>query len=259
MSGCARPERALTTTCRSPAGSSSPWSACGFNSRTRRWPHCTGCTGPPSRARSGRCGRCWPPAGLPCTVSPGCGCAPWPACLPARGLAAWNCGSTAPKCRSGARARGSRAAARSCRARKSRTRRRPQSSPARTAAPCGRARSARGGRPDRGADRGHRRPVPPVPPGQSQSRCRVPRPGQGIPGPEVLAPPLKPKKDAAPGETAACEAERHQQSSERICVEHASAEHKQWRVLQRYPGRREEFDETYLAVAGLVSDRAAER
>jgi hypothetical protein len=76
---------------------------------------------------------------------------------------------------------------------------------------------------------------------------------------QVQAPPLKPKKDAAPEETAACETERHRQSSERICVEHANAEHKQWRVLQRYLGRREEFDETYLAVAGLVSDRAAER
>lgn len=76
---------------------------------------------------------------------------------------------------------------------------------------------------------------------------------------QVQAPPLKPKKDAAAQETAAWDAERHQQSSERICVEHANAEHKQWRVLQRYLGRREDFDETYLAVAGLVSDRAAER
>jgi hypothetical protein len=76
---------------------------------------------------------------------------------------------------------------------------------------------------------------------------------------QVQAPPLKPKKDAAPGETATWEAGRHRQSSERICVEHANAEHKQWRVLQRYLGRREEFDETYRAVAGLVSDRAAER
>ena len=76
---------------------------------------------------------------------------------------------------------------------------------------------------------------------------------------QVQAPPLKPKKDAAPEETAAYEAERHKQSSERICVEHANAEHKQWRTLQRYLGRREDFDETFLAVAGLVSDRAAER
>ena len=76
---------------------------------------------------------------------------------------------------------------------------------------------------------------------------------------QVQAPPLKPKKDAGPEETAAYEAERHQQSSERICVEHANAEHKQWRPLQRYLGRREHFDETYAAIAGLVSDRAAER
>ena len=76
---------------------------------------------------------------------------------------------------------------------------------------------------------------------------------------QVQAPPLKPKKDAPPEETAAYEAQRHRQSSERICVEHANAEHKQWRTLQRYLGRREDFDETYLAVAGLVSDRAADR
>ena len=76
---------------------------------------------------------------------------------------------------------------------------------------------------------------------------------------QVQAPPLKPKKDASPEETAAYEAQRHQQSSERICVEHANAELKQWRPLQRFTGRREEFDETFLAIAGLVSDRAAER
>ena len=76
---------------------------------------------------------------------------------------------------------------------------------------------------------------------------------------QVQAPPLKPKKDAPPEETAAYEAERHQQSSERICVEHANAEHKQWRPLQRYLGRREYFDETYAAIAGLVSDRTAKR
>ena len=76
---------------------------------------------------------------------------------------------------------------------------------------------------------------------------------------QVQAPPLKPKKDATPEETAAYEAGRHRQSSQRICVEHANAEHKQWRVLQRYLGPRDDFDETYLAVACLVSDRAAER
>jgi hypothetical protein len=76
---------------------------------------------------------------------------------------------------------------------------------------------------------------------------------------QVQAPPLKPKKDVAPEDFAAWDAERHQQSSERICVEHANAGHKQWRSLQRFLGRREGFDDTYMAVAGLVSDRAAER
>ena len=73
------------------------------------------------------------------------------------------------------------------------------------------------------------------------------------------APPLKPGKDATPEETAAYEEQRHKQSSERICVEHANAEFKQWRPLQRFTGRRDEFDETFLAIGGLVSDRAAER
>jgi hypothetical protein len=76
---------------------------------------------------------------------------------------------------------------------------------------------------------------------------------------QVQAPPRKPEKDAAPEEIAAYDEQRHRQSPERICVEHANAEHKQWRTLQRYLGRREDFDETYMAVAGLVSDRAAER
>jgi hypothetical protein len=76
---------------------------------------------------------------------------------------------------------------------------------------------------------------------------------------QVQAPPLKPQKNAPPEETAEYEAQRHQQSSERICVEHASAEHKQWRPLQRHLRRREHFDETYTAIAGLVSDRAGER
>jgi hypothetical protein len=76
---------------------------------------------------------------------------------------------------------------------------------------------------------------------------------------QVQAPPLKPKDGAAPEELAAWEQARKQQSSERICVEHANAEHKQWRSLQRYIGNRDHYDETHLAIAGLVSDRAAER
>jgi hypothetical protein len=76
---------------------------------------------------------------------------------------------------------------------------------------------------------------------------------------QVQAPPLKPKKGAPPEDLAAWEEARKQQSSERICVEHANAEHKQWRPLQRWIGRREYFDQTYQAIASLVSDRAAMR
>lgn len=71
--------------------------------------------------------------------------------------------------------------------------------------------------------------------------------------------PKKPAKDAPPEETARWEQHRHQQSSARICVEHAIAEPKQCRPLQRNLGRRDSFQETALAIAGLVADRAAMR
>jgi hypothetical protein len=76
---------------------------------------------------------------------------------------------------------------------------------------------------------------------------------------QVTAPPRKPAKDAAAELVAAYRQARTEQSSRRICVEHAIAEHKHWRSLQRWLGRRESFGETCLAVAGLVSDRAARR
>jgi len=76
---------------------------------------------------------------------------------------------------------------------------------------------------------------------------------------QVTAPPRKPPKDAPAAAVAAWRQARTQQSSTRIRVEHAIAEHKHWRSLQRWLGRRESFGETYLAVAGLVSDRAARR
>jgi hypothetical protein len=76
---------------------------------------------------------------------------------------------------------------------------------------------------------------------------------------QVSAPPKKPPKDADDTQRAEYNTARHAQSSQRICVEHAIAEPKQWRPLQRYIGRREHFEDTILAVAGLVSDRCAER
>jgi hypothetical protein len=42
---------------------------------------------------------------------------------------------------------------------------------------------------------------------------------------QVQAPPRKPKKGAPPEDIADWDAVRHQQYSERICVEHANAEH----------------------------------
>jgi DDE superfamily endonuclease/Helix-turn-helix of DDE superfamily endonuclease len=76
---------------------------------------------------------------------------------------------------------------------------------------------------------------------------------------QISAPPRKPAKDAPSEQVAAHEQARKQQSSRRICVEHTIAEPKQWRPLQRYIGRREYFDETFQAIAGLVSDRTALR
>jgi DDE superfamily endonuclease/Helix-turn-helix of DDE superfamily endonuclease len=76
---------------------------------------------------------------------------------------------------------------------------------------------------------------------------------------QVSAPPLKPSKTAGAAERDDWAVRRKAQSSQRICVEHAIAEPKAWRTLQRYIGRREYFADTVTAIAGLVSDRTAKR
>lgn len=76
---------------------------------------------------------------------------------------------------------------------------------------------------------------------------------------QIDAPPRKPPKDAPAETITAWKVARTRQSSQRICVEHANAELKQWRSLQRWIGRRDAYPDTHLAVAGLVSDRAARR
>ncbi|MFD7539886.1 transposase family protein [Streptomyces sp. NPDC059819] len=77
---------------------------------------------------------------------------------------------------------------------------------------------------------------------------------------QISAPPRKLKDDDPPlGGQYAWREQRRRQSSRRICVEHANAEHKHWRPLQRFLGRREHYAATHRAVAGLVSDRAAQR
>jgi hypothetical protein len=72
---------------------------------------------------------------------------------------------------------------------------------------------------------------------------------------QVVAPPLKLRPGAPPARQIQWEAERKHQSSQRIPVEHAIAELRWWRQLQRFTGRRELLPETIDAVAGLVSDR----
>lgn len=76
---------------------------------------------------------------------------------------------------------------------------------------------------------------------------------------QVIAPPLKPKKDAPPDEIATYQTTRKSQSSQRIPAEHAIAAIKWWRTLQRFTGRRDVLPEVIRAVAGLASDRAAAR
>ncbi|WP_328665805.1 transposase [Streptomyces sp. NBC_00322] len=76
---------------------------------------------------------------------------------------------------------------------------------------------------------------------------------------QVSAPPKKPKDDAPLGDQYAWREMRRRQSSDRICVEHAHAELREWRPLQRYTGRREDYAETHRAIASLISDRSARR
>ena len=76
---------------------------------------------------------------------------------------------------------------------------------------------------------------------------------------QITAPPKKPAADASQEQLSRWQEQRKAQSCRRICVEHAIAEPKQWRPLQRYIGRREYFEETFLAIAGLVFDRTALR
>ena len=74
---------------------------------------------------------------------------------------------------------------------------------------------------------------------------------------QVIAPPLKPKKDATADQVAAYQAERKAQSSQRIPAEHAIALIKWWRPLQRYTGRRDVLPDIIRAITGLAADRAA--
>jgi hypothetical protein len=76
---------------------------------------------------------------------------------------------------------------------------------------------------------------------------------------QVSAPPKKPADEACDGDKYAWQEARRRQSSARICVEHTNAELRQWAPLRRFTGRRDTYAETHLAIAGLISDRSAQR
>jgi hypothetical protein len=77
-------------------------------------------------------------------------------------------------------------------------------------------------------DRGHRGALSAVPDRHGQGGHRLSGPGQGVSRPGVRPPPT-PATDAPAEEIATYKQARKRQSSRRICVEHAIAEHKQWR------------------------------
>ncbi|MFJ3423036.1 hypothetical protein ACIPN8_42710 [Streptomyces sp. NPDC086082] len=51
--------------------------------------------------------------------------------------------------------------------------------------------------------------------------------------------------------------QRHDHSWGRTTVEHALADHKRWKHLQRWTHRLDRLPDTYRAIASLVSDRTA--
>lgn len=76
-------------------------------------------------------------------------------------------------------------------------------------------------------------------------------------GGAVITPRPKPRKrqtSLPPSVIAAHETSRKRHSSQRIRVEHAIGHLKNWRILGRYHGRRESFDTSLRAIAGLLSD-----
>ncbi|WP_243707593.1 transposase family protein [Micromonospora sp. KC606] len=66
--------------------------------------------------------------------------------------------------------------------------------------------------------------------------------------------PRKHQKSLPPSVIAAHDAARKRHSSQRIRVEHVIGHLKNSRILTRHHGRREHFDATIRAIAGLLSD-----
>ena len=212
---------------------------------------------------TGQSAHYFPPADSPYLANPAYDCAPWPTCSPTLALRTSNCASTAPKSRSAAR----KPAA-------------PHSSPARRTFVSGKKKQNTGKATVISDDKGRLLWCGAVRPGRMHDVTALRTEGiedllqqypdviaqvdsgyQGLARDypdQVSTPPKKPAKTADDTQRVAYETTRHAQSSARICVEHTIAEQKQWRPLQRYIGHRDHFEDTILAIAGLVSDRAAE-
>ncbi|MEU4089564.1 transposase family protein [Streptomyces aureus] len=71
----------------------------------------------------------------------------------------------------------------------------------------------------------------------------------------ALTPPRKLRPGAMAPFVELRERQRHDHSSRRITVEHALADHKRWKQLQRWTHRRDRLPDTYRAIATLVCDR----
>ena len=185
---------------------------------------------------------------------------PWPTWWPSPRPKASSCALTGPRPRSAGHGRTMLGGGRLSRARSSRTPSRSPPSATAAVGRCGRGRCGQVGCTTRrrSRPRGSRSCCGDTTPSTPRSMPATGGLAKAFSG-RVHAPPTKPAKDAPPEELEAWQQARKQQSSQRICVEHANAEHKQWRALQRWIGRREHYAETHLAIAGLVSDRAARR
>ncbi|MFH8746401.1 transposase family protein [Streptomyces rimosus] len=72
---------------------------------------------------------------------------------------------------------------------------------------------------------------------------------------KALTPPRKLRPGAIAPFVEHRERQRHDHSSQRITVEHALADHKRWKQLQRWTHRRDRLPDTYQAIATLESDR----
>jgi DDE superfamily endonuclease len=259
ISASAPPAPAPATSWCSPTGSSPPWSCCGSSSRTPRWRCSTGWTAQPSPGPPVRSGRCWGPAASPCPATRACGCTAWLMSSPPLPPKASPCRSTAPRSRSTGPGRTAPGGGHSSQVSAAehqegrRHHRRQRCHVVDRAFRSGRQHDQTALKTEGIDDLLQRYP-------QVQALVDAGYRGLAKQFPaQVTARPVQPAKDAPPGLTARWQASRKAQSSQRICVEHANAEHKQWRTLQRYTGRREYYDQTHLAIAGLVSDRAARR